>query len=164
MGYSSGPGPLPDSIPDELRASMSRKLRALADSIDAGGQPVCYAHNIDEPALFEVWDAARAHTHCEVDYAGVWDPSPYGQEWGVMVCVERVECTYLENKLGSVALPATADYALVDPDTYSGPELGETECRACGWGGVADEDGDCPDCVATADVEKNDPVDMEGLK
>ena len=113
---------------DDLRASAVRKLRALADRIEAGE---------DVGGLFYSYDPAAGYTSgmsasvAQADALSAiddfrdgasdgWDPDMPQLEWGVALPIEV--CRVVETKpTPGCEFNEWWDYGLVDPDTYTGP-------------------------------------------
>lgn len=137
-------------LEDQYRDTIVRKLRAEADRIEAGGSPQCYGAGVDvEPEL--QLGIHEASIMPDVDMpAGddCWHEDIAGQEWGVYVVVEAVRLTDHHADLTGNH-DAFEIYALVDPDTYTGPNIGIATCPECEWEGRLAPGADCPSCAAT---------------
>lgn len=134
------------SISDTLRASMVRKLRAMADRLEAGDDPgaTFWADTgdgcvgwIDGPVTV---DDARAtaevglgHHRQAAGRDGWAEPSEVeGISWGLLVTVEAARVSTRRRAPHWHDHDVLVDYALVDPDTYAPPEPGPAEPCDCG--------------------------------
>lgn len=125
---------------DALRAQIVAALRAEADRIEAGAEPICWASD-GEGYVCDGRGYAAAEcrqyaedvvTECrEAAAADEWPEEMNCVAWGVRVTVEaaclvaRRRATY-PGRVGEIW-----DYALVDPRTHVEPELGDPACASC---------------------------------
>lgn len=119
------------------RATIVAKLRREADRIEAGGEPSLYCRHLDPDddllttSSPDTIDEARqliALRLCD----GFWPEDTDLQEWGVTVPVESVEIASHRHATPAEGVNDWIVYRLVDPDTYTGPEIEPHECPDCG--------------------------------
>lgn len=141
----------------EMRANIVAKLRAAADKIEAGGEPLlyCYHHGFDfEETLATSYPdtVEEARGLIPVDLSDdYWDDGVECQDWGVRVVVEAVErLAHRHADRHREGFDEWVRYGLVDPDTYTGPEVEPHECRDCGAEVRRAPGEPCPGCSQEA--------------
>lgn len=113
---------------DDLRAGAVRKLLALAERIKAGEDvgEVFYCYDPEDGFTHGMHaDGAQAMAERSLSYSrddagDGWHPDMAQLEWGIMVPIEVCRLTETQPTPGG-EFDERWDYALVDPDTYTGP-------------------------------------------
>lgn len=113
---------------DDLRASAVRKLRALADRIEAGEDVGAVFYRNGPEGGFEddmTADGAEAMAerflgYSRDDASDGWHPDMTQLEWGIKLPIEVCRLTETQPTPGG-EFDERWDYGLVDPDTYTGP-------------------------------------------
>ena len=130
------------------RESVARKLRALADRIEAGEDvgDLFYSYDPETgytsgmPASVAQADASASLEHFRDQASEGWRDDVGQIEWGVMVPIEAARMVMQRQTPCSWDHDFMCDYALVDPDEYTGPD--EEPPDTC---------GDCDKCCGEAE-------------
>lgn len=130
----------------ELRAEMVARLRALADEVEAGMDPWCYAHDGDEGAriLMTASEAAR-YAQPELD-EDEWPEFVEINEWGLMLTMRRATIV-AEGKSRSSNFDRMMEVELLPPDAHTVVRVLDWDCSRCGWEGPLRPADECPGCV-----------------
>lgn len=139
------------TLEDQYRAAIVRKLRAEADRIEAGGAPFCYAIRCDENDSTTVeafHNVAEARELLTVEVHGdFWPEFVEAQEWGVCVTIEDVRRVEHRADLRGRS-SEFFNVALVDPDTYTGPDVMPQDCPGCRSEVRVPPNDGCPVCAS----------------
>lgn len=111
-------------------------LRKLADEIEAGSDPNCYASG-PETGIERCDTPDEAHDYAQAELDGCLDDDEWGAdvdcvEWGVLVPIEVSTITRAGRPKPGSGTCAWLAYALRPVDDTTLPVAEESECEECG--------------------------------